>query len=169
MFRRFRPKMAYGKHRHGCSFNPRPYLGGGVPTIPRWFFLAAPHTVWDKELIFLYSCISHFSSDILKILSLYDLWLGRYDLVLKVMSGRIFIKFDIASKAQLWPEHFETCSVQYLYLHIWLYKLYISDLSYHWPQVRSISWPAHYKSMREKSSPSNIFQIASNRSEWLWI
>ena len=39
----------------------------------------------------------------------------RYDLVLEVMSGRIFTKFDIAPKAQLWPEHFETCSVQYEY------------------------------------------------------
>ena len=31
------------------------------------------------------------------------------------MSGRIFAKFDIAPKAQLSPEHFETCSVQYGY------------------------------------------------------
>ena len=33
--------------------------------------------------------------------SLYDLWLVRYDIVLEIMSGRIFAKFDIAPKAQL--------------------------------------------------------------------
>ena len=32
------------------------------------------------------------------------------------MSGRIFAKFDIAPKAQLWSEHFETCSVKYEYM-----------------------------------------------------
>ena len=49
-------------------------------------------------------------------LSLYDLWLVRYEHVLEVMSGRIFSKFDIAPKAQLLPEHFETCSVQCGYM-----------------------------------------------------
>ena len=39
-------------------------------------------------------------------LSLYDLWLVRYDLVLEVMSRRIFAKFDIVPKAQLSPKHF---------------------------------------------------------------
>ena len=77
-----------------------------------------------------------------------------------------FCKFDIASKAQLWPEHFETCSVQYGYMTLQIAYL---GLSYHWPQVRSISWPALYKSMREKSSTSNTYQIASNRSEWWWM
>ena len=30
--------------------NPRPHLGGGG-VLPQGVFLAAPHTVWDKELI----------------------------------------------------------------------------------------------------------------------
>ena len=54
-----------------------------------------------KSCFFLYSCIANVSPGILKILSIYDLWLERYDLVLEVMSGRIFAKFGIASKAQL--------------------------------------------------------------------
>ena len=36
----------------------------------------------------------------------------RYDLVLEVMSGRIFAKVNIGAKAQLWPEDFENYSVQ---------------------------------------------------------
>ena len=39
--------------------------------------------------------------------------LVRYNLFLEVMLGCIFAKFDIVPKAQLWPNHFETCSVQY--------------------------------------------------------
>ena len=38
-------------------------------------------------------------------LSLYDLWLVRFDLVLEVMPCRIFAKFDIVPKAQLSPKH----------------------------------------------------------------
>ena len=41
--------------------------------------------------------------------------------------------------------------------------------TYHLPQVRSISWLAHYKSAGGKSSTSNTYQIASNCSEWWWI
>ena len=37
------------------------------------------------------------------------------------------------------------------------YNLYISDFWYLWPEVRSISWPHHYKSMGKNS----------NRSYWM--
>ena len=34
------------------------------------------------------------------------------------------------------------------------YNLYISDFLYLWPEVRSISWPHHYKSMGKNSNSS---------------
>ena len=127
----------------------RTWGGGGVRCHPPGGFLSwTSHRLrWRAD--FLHTCISNFSPDCLKMLSLCDLWLLRYGLVLEVMSGRIFAKFEIAPKTQLWPEHFETCSVQY---EEELHKSYISDFSYRWPQVRSISWPTHCKSMRKKSS-----------------
>ena len=66
----------------------RTWGGGGLSPPGVVFFLAGPHTASDRAE-FLHSCISNFSPDILKISSLYDLWLVRYDLVLQVMSGRI--------------------------------------------------------------------------------
>ena len=47
------------------------------------------------------SCFSNLYSDILKFVVFYEVWLVRFDLLLEVMSGRIFAKFDIAPKAQL--------------------------------------------------------------------
>ena len=38
------------------------------------------------------------------------------------------------------------------YKVIIVYNLHISDFPYWWPEVRSISWPPHYKSMGEKSN-----------------
>ena len=40
-----------------------------------------------------------------------------------------------------------------------VYNLYISDFSYWWPELRSISWPPHYKSMGEKPNHSFTHQI----------
>ena len=45
------------------------------------------------------------------------------------------------------------------------YNLYISDFLYRWPKVRSFSWPAHYKSMGEKSFASKSIQIGSTHSK----
>ena len=111
---------------------------------PGVFFNWTPHRLrWRAG--FLHSCISNRSPECLKILSLCDLWLGRYDLVLVVMSDRIFAKFGISPKAQLWPKHFETCSVQYGYrtLQIVYLGFFISLTS---GKVNFVTCPC-YKSM----------------------
>ena len=42
-----------------------------------------------------------------------------------------------------------------------IYKMYISDFWYLWPEVRSISRPPHYKSMGEISTSSECYPIHS--------
>ena len=75
----------------------------------------------------------HFCSpDRRKISSLYGLWLVRYDPILEVMSGRIYSKFDIAPKAELWSKPLKLSVSN---TGIGLYKLYISD--FHIVDLRS--------------------------------
>ena len=99
----------------GYFHKPSPAPGGGgcnpPPPLLRWFFLAGPRTVWDRELIL---CIAAFLT-FLQISWKFQVSMtfGWWDFVLEVISGRIFAKFGIALRAQVWPEHFETCSVQY--------------------------------------------------------
>ena len=44
------------------------------------------------------------------------------------------------------------------------YKMYISDFWYRWPQVRSFSWPPHYKSMGKNQTPCFILHL-----ELIWM
>ena len=84
-----------------------------------------------------------------------------------VMAGRIFAKFDIAPKAQLSSEHFETCSVQYGYrtLQVVFRICHIIDLR---PgQFRDL--PIRYKSMGKNQVsqiPIRSLQINQNDEEY---
>ena len=46
---------------------------------------------------------------------------------------------------------------------------YIFDFLYSWPEVRSISWPAHVKSMGKISTTSFSHQNISIHWEWCWL
>ena len=48
-------------------------------------------------------------------------------------------------------------------------NLYILDFLYSWPEVRSISWPAHVKSMGKISTTSFSHQNISIHWEWCWL
>ena len=48
-------------------------------------------------------------------------------------------------------------------------NLYISDFLYSWPEVRSISWPAHVKSTGKISTTSFWHQNISIHWEWCWL
>ena len=70
-------------------FNPHPHLGGGGGGHPQVVFPGCtPHRLSYQAGI-LHSNIYKLSLEILKISSLHDLRLVRYDLVLEVMSGQI--------------------------------------------------------------------------------
>ena len=140
----------------------------GIPA-PRWFLFPAPHTVWEKEMIFflLYSCISNLFSRYPENFKSLDLSLWD-DLFLEVMSGRIFAKFDIAPKAQLWPEHFETDSVRYRYMTLQIVYLGVVIIDLRSGQFRDLPIIWQWGKI---ASTSNTYQIASNRSErwWIWL
>ena len=48
-------------------------------------------------------------------------------------------------------------------------NFYILDFLYSWPEVRSILWPAHVKSMGKISTTSFSHQNISIHWEWCWL
>ena len=48
-------------------------------------------------------------------------------------------------------------------------NLYILDFLYSWPEVRSISWPAHVKSMGKISTTSFSHRNISIHRKWCWL
>ena len=89
----------------------------------------------------------------------------RYDLVLEVMSSRIFAKYDIAPKAQFSPEHFETCSMQYGYrtLQIVYLRFVISLTS---GQVNFVAIRSQWGKNQVPQILIRSLQIAQNDDEY---